>query len=296
MVLIASALFGSLAAAVQLSGVEASPVSAGLARILLGGGLLGIAALWAATTAGQAPSAGAGRMPTWSIAALGAAGVLGYQPLYFVGTGVNGVAVGTVVALGSAPVITGVVEIVVRRRAPGRRWVAATALCIAGVALTSGVFGASATGAVGGGVLWSVAAGACYAAYALAAKALMERGWTSRRAMGALFGTAAIASAPLLAFVGAEWLLTPEGVVLIIWLGVFGTAIGYLLFGRGLAALPATTVTTLTLAEPLCATLLGIGLLRETLTAVAAIGLVVLAVGLTLITIPERAPRVAATP
>lgn len=297
-VLIASALFGSLAAAVQLSGVAASPASAGFARILLGGGLLGIAAIWASASARTAPPAPASthrRVPTWVVALIGALGVLGYQPLYFVGTGVNGVAVGTVVALGSAPVITGAAEVVFHRRAPGVRWMVATALCIVGVAMTSGLMGAPVSLGSGGGVLWSVAAGACYATYAVAAKELMERGWTSRRAMGALFGVAAVASLPLLIVVGAEWLFTPRGLALVVWLGVFGTALGYLLFGWGLAVLPATTVTTLTLAEPLCATLLGIGVLRESLSLVAAIGLGVLALGLTLITIQRSRGDVAAT-
>lgn len=297
-VLIASALFGSLAAAVQLSGVAASPASAGFARILLGGGLLGIAAIWASASARTAPPALGSthrRVPTWVVALIGALGVLGYQPLYFVGTGVNGVAVGTVVALGSAPVITGVAEIVFHRRAPGVRWMVATGLCIAGVAMTSGLMGAPVSLGSGGGVLWSVAAGACYATYAVAAKELMERGWTSRRAMGALFGVAAVASLPLLVVVGAEWLFTLRGLALVVWLGVFGTALGYLLFGWGLAVLPATTVTTLTLAEPLCATLLGIGVLRESLSLVAAIGLGVLALGLTLITIQRSRGDVPAT-
>lgn len=303
MILIASALFGSLAAAVQLSGIEASPVSVGLARILVGGGLLGLAAVWAATTArassphNAGPPAARRRMPTWVVVAVGAAGVLGYQPLYFVGTGVNGVAVGTVVSLGSAPVLAGVVEAVVRRRPPGTRWAIATALCIVGVAMTSGVM-ESAGGSAGGGgagILWSVAAGACYATYALAAKELMERGWTSSRAMGALFGTAAAASVPLLLVVGAGEILSLRGLLLLVWLGVFGTAIGYLLFGAGLAALPAATVTTLTLAEPLCATLLGIGLLHETLGPAAGVGLAVLAAGLTVITIPGKERHVTAT-
>ncbi|WP_218041389.1 DMT family transporter [Acrocarpospora macrocephala] len=219
---------------------------------------------------------------------MGAGGVLAYQPLFFVGTGTNGVAVGTVVALGSAPVLTGLIDSLLRRRAPASRWFVATALCIAGVTMVSGVLDSGAS--LGGpDVLWSVAAGGCYAVYALSAKELMERGWPSQHAMGAMFGVAAAAaSVPLPFIVGAEWLWTPRGLALVLWLGVIATALGYLLFGWGLARLPATTVTTLTLAEPLCATLLGIGLLHEQLSLVAASGLVVLAAGLAVLTVTRR--------
>jgi DME family drug/metabolite transporter len=83
---------------------------------------------------------------------------------------------------------------------------------------------------------------------------------------------------------------------LVLWLGVVATAGGYLLFGWGLARLPATTVTTLTLAEPLCATLLGLSVLGEHLDQAATVGLLILAAGLAVLTISRRRPVVAATP
>lgn len=289
-VLAAAVCFGTLGTAQELAGVDASPVSVGLARVLLGGGLLVLGVRWAMSAAGQVrqwQETPLARLQTWVVACTGACGVLAYQPLFFLGTGANGVAVGTVVALGSAPVLTGVVDGLLRRRAPEARWFAATTLCIVGVIMVSGVFGSGVS--LGGlGVLWSVAAGGCYAVYALSAKELMERSWSAQRTMGALFGVAAAASVPLLLVVGAEWLLTPRGLALVLWLGVVATALGYLLFGYGLARLPATTVTTLTLAEPLCATLLGIGLLHERLSLVPASGLLVLAAGLAVLTVSRR--------
>ncbi|WP_208006945.1 EamA family transporter, partial [Aeromicrobium phragmitis] len=80
-------------------------LGAGLARILVGGGLL---AAFAWLTSGRSRTA-----PTPAVLALavvGALGVLAYQPTFFLGTEANGVAVGTVVALGSAPVLTGLLE------------------------------------------------------------------------------------------------------------------------------------------------------------------------------------------
>jgi drug/metabolite transporter, DME family len=63
---------------------------------------------------------------------------------------------------------------------------------------------------------------------------------------------------------------------------VMTIALGYVLFARGLAGLPASTATTLTLAEPLTAMLLGVLLLGERLPAVAWSGAALVAVGLVL--------------
>ena len=58
-----------------------------------------------------------------------------YQPLFFLGTERNGVAVGTVVALGSAPILAGLLEWALTRRVPTATWMLATALATVGVVL-----------------------------------------------------------------------------------------------------------------------------------------------------------------
>lgn len=59
----------------------------------------------------------------------------------------------------------------------------------------------------------------------------------------------------------------------------------------GLLRLTAATAATLTLAEPLTATLLGIGVLGERLSVAALIGLAVLVAGLVLLAAGSRTPR-----
>ncbi|MGX5697925.1 hypothetical protein ACWKWP_17145, partial [Agromyces soli] len=162
-VLLASVCFGTTGTA-QALGPEASAGSIGAARILIGGGALALVAgvRLSALHAGE-PRAPRGirpdrrgraagtplaapiahrRVPSWLVVVLGAAGVLGYQPAFFAGTAANGVAIGTVVALGSAPVITGALDWAIRRRAPGRRW---------GVAAAGGAAGGAGRGGAAGG-------------------------------------------------------------------------------------------------------------------------------------------------
>ena len=78
-----------------------------------------------------------------------------------------------------------------------------------------------------------------------------------------------------------------------LWLGLATIAIAYVLFTWGLSGLTAATAATLTLGEPLTASILGITVLGERLSVLAILGLVVLAGGLALL---AWGSRVAARP
>ncbi|GAA4049367.1 DMT family transporter [Agromyces indicus] len=311
LVLAAAVCFGTTGTA-QALGPDADPLSLGAARIFIGGGALAAIALAVhvagrrddATGTSVAPTSGGSgagdlgprsrtRFGPWAAVVLGALGVLAYQPAFFAGTAANGVAVGTVVALGSAPVLTGVLDWVLRRRFPGRAWIVATALATAGVAILAAATGTGPSAVDPLGVAASVGAGASYAVYTLAGKHLLDRGWTASASMGAMFGVAAAVSLPVLLATDAAWITTPEGLAMALWLGLVTTTGAYLLFGAGLRRLTPATVSTLTLAEPLTATLLGVLLLQEQLPGTAITGLFVLASGIVLLAVASgrRMPR-----
>ena len=73
--------------------------------------------------------------------AVAAVAMAAYQPLFFGGVARTGVAVGTVVGIGSSPVFAGILGAVVRGERPGPRWLTATALALAGTALLVGTGG-----------------------------------------------------------------------------------------------------------------------------------------------------------
>lgn len=294
-VLLAAVCFGTTGTA-QALGPEASAASVGAARILIGGGGLAAVALIlhfagrrrnGATGTSVVPTPGVAtvasrgrRLPSWLLVAVGALGVLAYQPAFFAGTAANGVAVGTVVALGSAPVITGALDWALRRRYPGHRWLVATVIATAGVAILAVATSPGEVSAEPAGLLASLGAGGSYAVYTLAAKALLDRGWSATGSMGALFGAAAVASIPVLLTTDAAWLATGPGLAMALWLGLVATTLAYVLFGLGLDGLAPATVSTLTLAEPLTAGILGVALLGESLSTGAVAGLIVLAAGI----------------
>jgi DME family drug/metabolite transporter len=65
-------------------------------------------------------------------------------------------------------------------------------------------------------------------------------------------------------------------------------ACAYLLFGYGLRAIPASTATTLALAQPVVATLLAIYVLNEESTAWSWLGLGLIMAGIRLVALTEK--------
>jgi drug/metabolite transporter, DME family len=120
------------------------------------------------------------------------------------------------------------------------------------------------------------------------------RGEDDRAVVAALFGGAALVLLPVLLAGSPGWLLTGRGIGVTAYLGGLTTAIGYVLYARGLRTTPVAAATTLTLAEPAVAALLGLVILGEHLGGVAVAGLALLAGSLLLLVRPQagRSPAV----
>ncbi|KRB38865.1 DMT family transporter [Microbacterium sp. Root180] len=296
-VLAAAVLFGTTGTSQALGPEGTTPLSIGVVRMVIGGtGLAVIAFLLAARHARRRP-ADAAPPPRLGIRPLALMVLTGacisiYQPLFFLGTSLNGVAVGTVVALGSAPILAGLLEWGLTRRMPSVTWMGATALATIGVVLLG--FGGEA-GSTGGtdplGLLGSVGAGASFAVIANAQRRLLDEGWDPFTVVGAMGASSALICAFAVPFVDLSWLGTPSGVSMALWLGLATISVAYVLFTWGLSGLTAATAATLTLGEPLTASILGIVVLGERLSALAIVGLVVLGAGLALLAWGSRAPR-----
>lgn len=279
-VLLASLCFGTTGTA-QALGPDAAPVTVGALRIAVGAVLL-----LAVAAAVRAPRPPAGR--ALAVAALG---VAGYQLCFFAAVHDTGVAVGTVVALGSAPAVAGLGSWLLDGRVPDRVWAAATALACAGVALMA-LAGADAEVSVPG-VLLALGAGTSYAVFTLASKRLLDAGSTTEAVMAWAFAAGAVLLIPVLVLGDLSWATGAGGIAMALWLGAIPTALAYLLFARGLRRLPAGEVATLTLAEPVTAALLGAGILDERPGAMAVAGIAFVLGGLAVLALggdPERDP------
>lgn len=280
LVVAAAVLWGTTGTAQALGPDDASPLAVGAARVAVGG-----AALVALAAARRGIRGGA----PWPPVTLGvsAAAVAAYQLLFFAAVDSTGVALGTAVAIGSGPVVAGLLALIVRGERPGRSWAAATALAVAGCALL--LLAGGDAEARPAGVALALGAGASYAAYTVGTKGLLSAHGPDEVA-AACFGLAGVALLPVLVVSGTGWLATPGGVAMVAHLGLVTTAAAYALFFRGLGAVPVATAATLTLAEPLTAGVLGVAVLGERPTATAVAGAALLLAGLVLVAGRRPAP------
>ena len=114
--------------------------------------------------------------------------------------------------------------------------------------------------------------------------------------MAAAFGLAALALVPVLALDHPAALVGAGGLALAGFLGTVPTALAYVLFARGLRRLSAAETSTLTLAEPLTAGMLGAAVLGERLTAISGLGAALVLGGLVVLAVRLPGPAVVAEP
>lgn len=274
-VLAAAILWGTTGTAQALAPPTAEPAGVGAVRLTIGG-----AALLALALARGALQPG-GRWPVLPTT-FAAGSMATYQLCFFAAVARTGVAVGTVVAIGSAPILAGLLALILRGERPSRRWLFATILAIAGCGLL--VLAGSSITVDAGGIVLALGAGASYALYALASKDLVDL-HPPDAVTAVVFCLGALFLSPLLLTSDLSWLSQPSGLLVALHLGLVATAASYGLFVRGLMQVPTATAVTLSLAEPLTAGALGVLLLGERLTSAAVLGIGLLFSGLALLSI-----------
>ena len=284
-VIAAAALFGTTGTAQALGPDGTTPLGLGSLRILIGS-----LALWLLAARSITSLRGRGRR-CWLLVALGGIGVAGYQPSFLAGTERTGVALGTVIALGSGPVFAGLIDVVRTRRPPSRPWLVATATSITGgIILVASGGGGSRFDIVG--MLAALGAGASYALYADTTKRLIVGGVGSTAALAASFTVGAVLLLVLAVGEPFGWVTTPSGAILLAHLGIVTIGVAYWLYGYGLRHLPVPRAVTLTLAEPVTAAMLGVLVLDEALTPLGWTGVALVLAGLLLAgtSIEDREP------
>lgn len=279
-VAVAAALWGTAGTAQELLLPTASPVAVASVRCLLAGVILLLLIVPSATArASLAATVRTGGRPL----ILAAATITVFQACYLLGIRTAGVALGTLVALGSAPAWAGLFALALRRR-PTRRWVLATLVAVAGLVA---LVGADTGGAPARGVLLAATAGAAYAGYTTASARL--RSDDRAAVVAVVFTVCGVVLAP--AVLLAPPPLDPRAVGGLAWLALATTVVAYRVFLRGLRGVDAPTATTLSLVEPLTATLLAVGLVGERLTGLGVLGVAGLVAGVLLASRPARGGR-----
>lgn len=272
--LTAAALWGTVGPAQVLAASEADPGALGVARLLLGGAALAVLSprisrwrvLFDRRTIG------------WILLAAAATGI--YQVTFMHAVDRLGAALGTSIALGVAPITTGLCA----RRWTHERltsgWAVGTLAAVLGCAVLLNPWTAS-IDLVGMSI--ALVSGTCYGVYTVAAKRFLQTGAPAVPATAMTLLIAGVALSPIPLMYPAH-LDSGNSIALISWTALAGTTAAYAAFVYGLNRTSAATAGTLSLAEPLLAAVLGVLVLDEHLTASALAGCLILVLGLVLVT------------
>lgn len=270
LVVVAAVLWGTTGTAQALGPDGIDPLVVGWVRMAVGGAGLVVLVLVRRARPSPLPRG-------WLVVAIVA--VAAYQLTFFGGVRLAGVALGTAVGIGSAPIWGGLIDWHFVQWRPSPRWTVAVVIAVAGAVLVAGKPGDALRPALG--LSLAVAAGASYALYAYALQQLARKGDADRVAATVFVGAAVLLS-PVLLIGDLAPLLTGRGLVMALHLGLVASTLSYACFTRGVRDTPVATATLLSLAEPITAVVLGITLVGEDLTTAAGVGVALLLVGVTL--------------
>lgn len=276
-VVIAAMLWGTTGTAQSFASPGLSPFWVGYFRLLIASiffvGFIGTTMRW-----GYVLSAFA--HVNWPIAILAGACMGAYNLTFFAGVKSASVAVGTALAVGSAPIWAGAMQLFFGRRPPRAWWFGTLLAVIGGAWLILGRGGAVSTDL--SGVAFCLAAGFSYALYALCNKRLVQHSdpgvvtWV-------VFAVGALLALPFTWALAGPVHLAGSGWWVVLFLGVVATGVAYLFFSWGLRGVSGATGVSLSLMEPVTAFVLAIAVVHERPEWPAYAGLLLLLLGLGLV-------------
>jgi len=268
-VLLAAILWGTTGTTQALAPETAHPIAIGATRLAVGGIFL----LFLILIFGKF------NFTNWPIreTIFASLSMALYQPLFFTAVSITGVAIGTVVAIGSAPILSGLIEWSLLKIRPSKIWWLSTCLSIIGCLMLFGTKESVYVDPVG--IIMSLGAGLSFACYTLISRNMVVN-HSSLSVVAVVFTLSAIFLLPLLFMFDMSWIMSVQGVGVSLQLGIMATGIAYLLFAKGLIHVSSSSAVTLSLAEPLTAAILGVFIVGETLNSTSWFGMFLLMLGI----------------
>ncbi len=272
MIIFAAMLWGTTGTMQALAPETAHPISIGAIRLAIGGLFL----LTVVLISGKL------NLNNWPIKTtiLAAVSMALYQPFFFSAVLMTGVAVGTVVAIGCSPIFSGLIEMIVLRKRPSGVWWLSTLLSISGCLLL--LMNQASVNINPIGIILALGAGLSFAGYTFISREMLVN-HSPLSVVAVVFMLSAILLSPLLFVFDLSWITSIRGVGISLHLGIVATGIAYFLFAKGLSNVSSSTAVTLSLAEPLTATLLGVIVVGERLNLLSWTGISLLLLGIVIL-------------
>ena len=223
---------------------------------------------------------------------LGGIGTAGFMPFYTLGFQRTGVAIASVLAIGAAPIFTGIVGRIVLGRVPSRNWFIGTGLAVIGIVGLN--WPSQGTSVQVAGAFFALMAALSYALQATGMEMMGNR-LSAVQSVAAIWTVGTILQFPIV--IGRDFTFLAEPILLIgvIYGGIFTCAISFSMFTWGIARIGAPTAVTVGLMEPITTTALGVFVLNEVLTSIGVVGIVFVLAGLVVVSRQEQQPAEPAT-
>ena len=213
---------------------------------------------------------------------IGAIALAVYPLAFYSSMRLSGVAIGTVISIASAPFFVALIECLFSKQNNiDRRWVLSLFIGSVGIVLLA----SSETNLTEQtlddsskviGIALGFIAGLAYALYSWTAKGLINRGISSKSAMGSIFGIGAILLIPILVLNSNDLFATPINTAVVLYIAVIPMFIGYICFGYGLNTIHASKATLLTLFEPAVAAVFAVVVVGESISVLGWAGVVLI--------------------
>ncbi len=284
---IAAVLFASVVWGTTGTAATFAP---GVGPAAIGAAAMGVGGLLQALLAGGGIARARGALARNGLLLVLGGLAVGIYPLaFYASMRLAGVTIGTVVTIGSAPLLSALIEYFCDGARLSRRWLGGALVGLLGMALLCIAEGGGAgtgEGATVLGIGLGLVGGLTYAVYSWTARGLMLRGVPSRVAMGATFGIGGLLLMPVLVATGGPFLASWSNAAVGIYMALVPMFLGYVSFGYALPRIPASTATTITLAEPVVAAVLAVLIVGERLPMLGWLGVALVIACLVVITLP----------
>jgi DME family drug/metabolite transporter len=200
-----------------------------------------------------------------------------YQVFFFASVDRTGVATAALITVGCIPVSAGIVGWIFLRERPSKIWYISTAIAISGLIIAS--IGELQTNDATG-LIFAVIAGSGIGAYINAAKIEVRAGGHSTQLPGMAFllGSIGLFFVVRSDLLQVQW--TTQTILLAVYLGAVTMGIANGIQMLGLRGISPGVASTMMLADPVTAAVLGVIVMGEAVTLNGTIGLILVVVGL----------------